>query len=166
MRKLVVSMMCILLLIGCKEKTVEPITVDFICDFTAEYNGMTVSGGLQRDMAGTLTLCVTSPDTLSGMVLRWDGNTAHVSLGDLQYTLETELPQAAAPQLILKILDALFYASQADTLVFDGAQLTGRIGEYAYAAQLDPQTGTLLSMEVPAAALSVRFSNVQKGKGE
>lgn len=161
MRKLVISFICILLLAGCGKKAPAPVTVKFTCDFSAEYNGMTFAGSLRRDMAGTLALSLTSPESLAGMELTWDGNGATVSLGALQYTVEAELPQTAVPRLVLAALDDLFYAASAGTLTAQNGNLYGRVGDYAYTVQTDPDSGTLLSMEFPDAGLTARFTNVQ-----
>ncbi len=163
MRKTVVLLVCgLLLLAGCVGKAPQPVTVNFTCDFLAEYDQMTFAGGLTRDMAGTLKVSLTSPESLSGMQFTQTGEKINVTLGNLNYTVDTQLPQTAVPHLISKALDDIFYAAQAKTLVTENERFTGRVGEYAYHVETDPDTGMLLLMEFPAAALSVRFSNVQE----
>lgn len=162
MLKWIVSMVCVLLLAGCGEKTPDLITVNFTCDISGTYDGMTFSGNLQRDMAGTLSLVLSAPENLSGMRLQYNGKEMTVSLGDLRYTQEMQLPETSVPTLILKALDDLFYAAGAKALVMKDAQVSGKAGEYTYCAQTDLETGELLSLGFPDAALSVRFSNVQR----
>lgn len=142
-------------------KTAPPETVRFSCDFVATYNDLKLEGTLERHNVGTLTLALSAPQSLSGMQLTWDGETATVAYHGLTYTLPAKLPQAAAARLLLDALDDLCKRSADGSLTKDGAAFTGTVGEYGYTVLCDPQSGTLLSLEVPDAAFSVHFSNVK-----
>ena len=155
---------CILtvLLSSCSAaKTAPPQTVRFFCDFVATYGDLQLEGTVERLNVGTLTLSLSTPQSLSGMQLSWDGEKTTVAYRGLTYTMPSKLPQTAAVRLIAETLDDACKRSADATWAKDGATFTGVVGTYGYRLQSDATSGTLLSLEVPDAAFSVRFFNTK-----
>ena len=142
-------------------KTAPPQTVRFSCDFAAEYQDLQLEGTLQRLNVGTLSLSLTVPPSLSGMQISWDGEKATVAFHGLQYTMSAKLPQSAAARLMLETLDDACKRAADGALTKDGVALSGTVGAYRYELLSDAKDGSLVSLEVPDAALSVRFFNAK-----
>ncbi len=168
MRKWMLPLLCVWLVMvsGCgnTRAPAPPTAVNFTCDFTATYREMEFAGKLERAAAGMLTVSLTKPAALNGLTLTWDGEGARVSLGLLHYTMDATLPQSGFGKLLLNVLDAAFCENMAGRLTEIGAQFTGKTGQYDYTLLCEPETGTLLSLQVPDAALSVHFSDLRAAK--
>ena len=91
------------------------------------------------------------------MQLSWDGEKTTVAYRGLTYTMPSKLPQTAGAET----LDDACKRSADGTWAKDGATFTGVVGDYGYRLQSDATSGTLLSLEVPDAAFSVRFFNTK-----
>lgn len=165
MRRCTALLLCILLIgtAGCgSSKSAEPPkTVNFTCDFTATYRELEFAGSLERASAGMLKVSLTVPNALNGMTLTWDGETKRVSLGMLHFAVDSALPPSGFGQLLLDTLDAAFCNPGESTLAAAGAQVSGRVGQYEYQLTCEPETGTLLSLQIPDADLSIHFSNLR-----
>lgn len=165
MRKWIVSLLCALLAVtagcGVSHTPEPPAAVNFVCDFTASYREMQFAGTLKRASAGMLTVSLTEPVALKGLTLTWDGEGARMSLGLLHYSMDSALPQTGFGKLLLDTLDAVFCGAVSGELTDAGARFSGTVGRLSYTVLSVPETGTLLSLDVPDAALSVCFGNVR-----
>lgn len=155
----------ILLFSGCADTAAkEPLTEKFTCDFSVDYQDMQFAGIMQRSNAGTLTMSLKEPKTLSGLTVSHDGEKTTASLGILEYTLDEKLPQASAVNTILDVLDDLFEKAQSGKLIDDGMEFTGKTDGFDYRMLSDPDTGVLMTLEVPDMQLNVKFSGMRKGE--
>jgi hypothetical protein len=147
---------------GCKKAIAPPAVTGFKCGFSATYREIEVEGTLFRNGAGTLEMCISKPETLSGMKFCWDGQQGTVSLGDLRYSFDMELPQKAAPQLVMQVLDGVFRQTASKELTEYGTLCQGEVNGYSFSLLSDRQSGALFSLEVPDAALYIEFKDFQK----
>ncbi|MBP3381622.1 MAG: hypothetical protein J6L00_03155 [Clostridia bacterium] len=139
-----------------------PVTEHFSCDFTATYDGMQLSGAVQRGVNGTILLSLSAPASLAGLQCQLDGENITLTLGDLEYKTEV-IPAAAVPRLLRAVLDALRYAT-ADTTDADVTVYTGTVGTYAFTANVAADSGVLQTVAVPDAKLEMQFTQVKKIK--
>lgn len=72
-----------------------PTFTGFSCKADIAYRDMTVKGRLSRVSAGTLTLEIEEPATLSGMKLSWDGEQVRVNMLGLSVELDRRIFQPA-----------------------------------------------------------------------
>ena len=140
-----------------------PVTTGFSCRVTANYNGMAVEGQMVRHLADDLTLTLTKPDTLNGLTLTLDGNTLTAAWHGVTATVDpAQLPQAGALPLLLHTLDAAATLTDGGERTADGLKFTGETDLGSYTLLSDPETGNLLTLEIPAAELTVTFSDFQR----
>lgn len=154
-----------LLLTGCKrpkEEPVPPVAAGFTCGFTGTYRGEAVAGRLERSSAGLLTVSLTEPQELAGLVAEWDGEQVTLRLMGLSWSVDAgTVPQAALGERVLGALDAVVYGTAAGTVGADGRlTITGEAGEGAsFTLYADPQTGALSALSVPSEELELTFSD-------
>lgn len=136
-----------------------PITENFTCSFTAEYEEMQLGGIIQRGEAGSVTLVLSSPASLNGLVCRLEGEEMTLSLGGLEYKTDV-IPVAAVPRLLREVLDALRHAD----MHTEGEITTcmGTVGTYTFEACVTAKEGFVQSLSVPDAKLEMQFTEVQK----
>ena len=159
-------LLCTGLWSGCQRSsatTAPPVTTGFSCRVTADYNGMAVEGQMVRHLADDLTLTLTEPDTLNGLTLTLDGDTLTAVWHGVTATVDpAQLPQAGALPLLLRTLDAAATLTDGGEHTADGLKFTGETDLGSYTLLSDPETGNLLTLEIPAAELTVTFSDFQR----
>ncbi len=138
----------------------KPVTENFSCDFTATYDQLQLGGSIQRDESGALTLTLSSPASLLGLVCQLNGEDMSLRLGELEYKTEV-IPAAAVPRLLREVLDALRYAT-ADTADADVTTYTGTVGTYTFTARVSAEDGYIQTVAVPDAKLEIQFTDVIK----
>ncbi|MBE6758192.1 MAG: hypothetical protein E7552_06575 [Ruminococcaceae bacterium] len=154
-----------LLLTGCNTAAAvgqRPIAVGFSCTAAGRYHGNEVAGKVERSSAGLLTLTLTKPDELNGLTMTWDGQTVTLDMLGLKWSLSPEkVPSAALGRRLLQALDAVVYTTADGVLTEDGRhKTTGELeGGITYTLYSDPETGALLSLEVPKEELYLTFAD-------
>lgn len=109
-----------------------------------------------------MKLSLTQPDELNGLTMTWDGQTVTLDMLGLRWSLSPEkVPSAALGKCILQSLDAVVYSTTEGVLTEDGRlKTTGEAqAGVPYTLYSDPETGALLSLEVPSEELYVVFSD-------
>ncbi len=154
----------VIVLAGCnrKKSAAEPVSVDFICDFHAQYNDLSAKGVLTRRTAGTLLLEFSEPETLAGLSAEWDGETVTLQYMGLSYDIDPDtLPESALGEGLIAAFDAALRGEGARQETDGRVTVTGLSGNAEYAYVYDAETGTPLSLSVPSLPLTVTFTNVQ-----
>ena len=163
---LICVILCVGLLSGCKggrSKPTAPVTTGFSCTATADYNGLALKGTLTRRIASTLTLTLDEPATLKGLTLRWEEDALTAELHGITATLDpSQLPQAGAIPLLLRTLDAAATLTDGGERTADGLTFRGETDFGSYTLVSDPETGNLLTLDIPSAPLTVTFSDFQR----
>ncbi len=162
-RVLALCLSLLILFTGCaRKKPVEPLAVDFVCEFRAQYNDLTAVGTLTRRTAGTLLLEFAEPETLNGLSAEWDGEKVTLTYLGLSYDVDpAALPENALGEGLLSAFDAAL-RGEGDRQEKDGkVTVTGLSGNAEYTYVYDAETGTPLSLSVPSLPLTVTFTNVQ-----
>ena len=137
-----------------------PTFTGFSCNADIAYRDMTVKGRLSRVSAGTLTLDIEEPATLSGMTLSWDGEQVRVNMLGLSVNLDpADIPASALGSALVDTLDAALRV-QDQAVLSDGVmKLEGECTAGGYTVTSDPETGALLTVSVPALELSATFAD-------
>lgn len=148
---------------GCRPtQPTEPIAVDFVCEFRAEYNDLTATGTLTRRTAGTLLLEFSEPETLKGLSAEWDGEKVTLRYLGLSYDVDpATLPENALGEGLLSAFDAAL-RGEGEKQEEDGkVTVNGLSGTSTYTFVYDAKSGAPLSLVIPAIPLTVTFSNTQ-----
>lgn len=169
MRRFIIGiclLLCTGLWSGCQRSsttTAPPVTTGFSCRVAADYNGMAVEGQMVRHLADDLTLTLSEPATLNGLILTLDGETLTAEWHGVTATVDpAQLPQAGAIPLLLRTLDAAATLTDGGENTADGLKFTGETDLGSYTLLSDPNTGNLITLEIPAAELTVTFSDFQR----
>ncbi|HIW74518.1 MAG TPA: hypothetical protein H9684_09350 [Firmicutes bacterium] len=142
----------------------EPVTAGFECDLDVQYRDMEVKGHLTRRTAGSLLLELTEPSTLNGLSMEWDGEKVVLKLHELSFDVDPAvLPESALGQGLLSALDAAVGQREDRTRTGEGLATSGSITQGEFTLVSDPDTGALLSLQIPAMELSAQFSNFTAG---
>ncbi len=137
-----------------------PVTTGFECDADLTYRDMQVKGHLTRLTTGTLTLDVTEPETLKGMTMQWDGETVSVKMYGLSFGVDpAAVPQTALGKSLLAALDAALHPAGEGQVTESGLVTSGEAAGGSFTITSDPETGSLLALEIPSAELKATFSN-------
>ena len=153
----------VLLLSSCSHGaagTTAPTFTGFSCKDDIAYRDMKVKGRLSRVSAGTLTLEIEEPSTLSGMKLSWDGEQVRVNMLGLSVELDpADIPASALGSALVDTLDTALRVQ--DQAVFsDGVmKLDGECAAGSYTVTSDPATGALLTVAVPDLELRASFAD-------
>ena len=156
-------LVCLYALTACQspaDDPEEPVVTGFACDLEATYGDMAVSGHISRGAAGTLTLELSEPATLDGLTMMWDGDQVTLGMHGLTFGIDpTAIEQTALGKGLLSALDAALGShggarTEDNTLSTKGESVSGE-----FELLSDPETGNLLSLRVPALALTATFSN-------
>lgn len=152
-----------LVLVGCnRKKSVEPVAVDFMCNFKAQYNDLTAVGTITRRTAGTLLLEFSEPETLNGLSAEWDGEKVTLRYLGLSYDVDpATLPENALGEGLLSAFDAALRGEGERTEADGKVTVSGLSGNSTYTYVYDAQTGVPLSLTVPSIPLTVTFSNLK-----
>lgn len=159
-----IAVLCVLLCflcIACRPiQPSDPLSVDFSCDFRAEYQSLTVAGTLTRHTAGTLQLTFTEPETLRDVSADWNGENVSLRYMGLSFSADA-LPERALGDQLIHAFDAAFSGEgereQNDETVTLNGTSSGKPFTYIY----DSESGKPLSLSVPSLPLTVTFSNVR-----
>lgn len=162
-RSSLIAVGLLFLLSACGKQESRPPTVSgFRCHTVITCDALTAEGELTRETAGMLTLELTQPETLRGMQLRWDGETATVKLHGLSFGVDPEaLPASGFGKALLSSLDAAT-GSVPGTYDDEGRCRTaghGASGDFTLTS--DPETGYLLSLTIPSLHLTATFSSFE-----
>lgn len=137
-----------------------PVTTGFECDADLTYRDMQVKGHLTRLTTGTLTLDIDEPETLKGMTMQWDGETVSVKMYGLSFGLDpAAVPETALGRSLLAALDAALHPSGEGKVTENGLVTNGEAAGGTFTITSDPETGSLLSLELPSAQLKATFTN-------
>ena len=153
------------LLLGCNRTASAghlPIAVGFSCNAEGTLKGDPIAGSIERSGAGLLRMSLTQPDELNGLTMTWDGQTVTLEMMGLQWSLDPEkVPRAALGKRVLQSLDAVVYTTTDGVLTEDGRLKT--VGDadtgVPYTLYSDPESGALLSLEIPSEELYLVFSD-------
>ena len=153
----------LMLCTGCRPKqSAEPVAVDFMCEFRAQYNDLTATGTLTRRTAGTLLLEFSEPETLNGLSAEWDGEKVTLKYLGLSYDVDPhKLPENALGEGLLSAFDTAL-RGEGERQEEDGkVTVNGFSGNAAYTYVYDATSGAPLSLSIPSIPLTVTFSNLQ-----
>ncbi len=158
MKRSFLSLFLVLLLCltGCKS-SVSPVAENFSCAFTATYKEIQLAGNLERGAVGTLTVTLTAPPSLAGLICRLENEDITLTLGDLEYKTAV-IPAAAVPTVLRDMLDALSRGATEGA----AAEFTGMAGTYGFTARVAPDSGVLQAVSVPDASLEIEFQNIEE----
>ena len=153
------------LILGCNRTAATghlPIAVGFSCEAEGTLKGDPIAGTIERSGAGLLRMALTQPDDLNGLVMTWDGQTVTLEMLGMQWSLDPEkVPRAALGKRVMQSLDAVVYSAADGVLTEDGRLKTVGNAEAGvpYTLYSDPETGALLSLEIPSEELYLVFSD-------
>ena len=161
-RLIALCLSCLLLCVGCRrQQAAEPIAVDFICSFRAQYNDLTAVGTLTRRTAGTLLLKFSEPETLNGLSAEWDGEKVTLRYLGLSYNVDpAKLPENALGEGLLSAFDATFRGEGERSETDGKITVNGLSGNAQYTYVYDAKSGAPLSLTIPNIPLTVTFTNV------
>lgn len=162
-RILVLCFTCLIILTGCSRKQpTEPVAVDFVCEFQAQYNDLTATGTLTRRTAGTLLLQFSKPETLAGLSAEWNGEKVTLKYGGLSYDVDPDkLPESALGEGLITAFDAALRGDGERQEADGKVTVSGLSGNAQYTYVYDASTGMPLSLSIPSLPLTVTFSNTQ-----
>lgn len=151
------------ILTGCNQKKViEPVSVDFVCEFRAQYNNLTTTGTLTRRTAGTLLLEFSTPENLADLSAEWDGEKVTLKYMGLSYDIDPKaLPENALGEGLITAFDAALRGEGKREEADGKVTVSGLSGNAEYTYVYDAKSGTPLSLSVPSLPLNVTFTNVQ-----
>ena len=131
------------------EKAAAQLAQPFDAHVVIRMENFTMDGDLNRTAPGKAALRVTKPETLSGMQFLLDGETVEVQWMGISVKLDedSKLVRAALSQIRARI--------EGETLLISGEQ-----GESRFELQLDPETGSLLSLRLPELDFDCRFDPI------
>ena len=145
---------------GGKGGAERPVTTGFECDADLTYRDMQVKGHLTRLTTGTLTLDIDEPETLKGMTMQWDGETVSVKMYGLSFGVDpAAVPQTALGKSLLAALDAALHPAGEGQVTESGLVTSGEAAGGSFTITSDPETGSLLALEIPSAELKATFTN-------
>ena len=144
------------------EKAAAQLTQPFDAHAVIRMENFTMEGDLNRTAPGKAALRVTKPETLSGMQFLLDGETVEVQWMGISVKLDedSKLVRAALSQIV-RTLDAaagekgIRARMEGTTLLISGEQ-----EESHFELQLDPETGSLLSLRLPELDFDCRFDPI------
>lgn len=120
---------------------------------------MQIKGHLTRLTTGTLTLDIDEPETLKGMTMQWDGETVSVKMYGLSFGWILP-PCRKPPWREPSRRPGRRPASLGGGEVTENGLVTnGEAAGGAFTITSDPETGSLLSLELPSAQLKATFTN-------
>ena len=160
MKKIVLSLMCLILLCGCGKKqsvdvTLESVSFDAAITY-GSYNctcNITISGG------GMLASTILSPESIAGTTLSYDGENLTVNYMGLEYMPEMPISGDAANDIINKILQSASSGAKSAERVDDSFVLEGEVSGYEYSLFVT-EAGLPLSLLCVEADLVAEFTNV------
>ena len=163
MKKAVISvLMLIVFLCGCggKNKSATPVTkgVSFIADVT--YYNECYTCDVAVDENGVMTATVTSPEELSGVKLKFDGENVTAEYLGLTYTLKTDtMPLGNVALSIYNVFTHIaengLTAEQDESNCIIENEIEGEKYEFIFAP-----SGLPLELKMPQKELKVIFNNV------
>ena len=163
MKKAVISvLMLIVFLCGCggKNKSATPVTkgVSFIADVT--YYNECYTCDVAVDEKGIMTATVTSPEELSGVKLKFDGENVTAEYLGLTYTLKTDtMPLGNVALSIYNVFTHIaengLTAEQDESNCIIENEIEGEKYEFIFAP-----SGLPLELKMPQKELKVIFNNV------
>ena len=163
MKKAVISvLMLIVFLCGCggKNKSAIPVTkgVSFIADVT--YYNECYTCDVAVDEKGIMTATVTSPEELSGVKLKFDGENVTAEYLGLTYTLKTDtMPLGNVALSIYNVFTHIaengLTAEQDESNCIIENEIEGEKYEFVFAP-----SGLPLELKMPQKELKVIFNNV------
>ncbi len=158
MRRLAALLLvCALLFAGCG-KSPPPITEGFSCTVSLEYDGAAYEGIFTRSAAQSGMLALTSPPSVNGLSMAWEGEEVVLSYGGMTLRLDEEkLPVGAAVKIVSRALDACAAQSSAA-----GGTIHGELAGTAFVIAFDEQSGFPAKLELPSVPITVTFSAWQK----
>ena len=144
---------------GGTEDASPPEAVGFSYDVAVTYGELSFTGRLIRPAAGQCVLEVNSPAVLKGMRFTLDENGASVSYRGLQLPPEsTGLPDTGFFEPFTQAMDAIVQTELTAEKHLSGIRYRGSIPIGGFVLLCDPN-GRILSLELPAYALTVTMSN-------
>lgn len=166
MRRAACIVVCLLVLItGCSgsKPAADPVGEGFTCTVQAVYRDMTVAGTLTREIAGTLTLAFTEPETLNGLTACWNGETVTLSMYGLEFSVDpATVPESALGEEIITAFDTAL-RGEGERTIEDGKLIVSGNGQNgAYTLTFDAETGEPLSLSVPSLPLSATFFDFEQ----
>ncbi len=157
--------LCVCLLGGCRasQPTALPVTCGFTCNTAIQYKEMAITGALSRSSAGSLELALSSPPSLEGMVLSWNGEGVSASLYGMTVDVDpSTLPMDGLGSVLTRTLDSVGRTPEEGKLTDKGWEWQGRVDGQSVTLISDPSDGTPRSLELPQIPLKVTFSNFKQ----
>lgn len=138
----------------------KPATTGFECDVDMTYQDMQLGGHLTRESAGALKLDFTSPASLDGISMLWDGETITMKAGALSFGVDPDaVPESALGRCLLDALDTGYRGEENGEITDEGLAISGQSVNGQFEILADPATGHLLSMKIPKLNVTAHFSN-------
>lgn len=152
-------------LIGCSSKTSEPqrpeLLSGFEADCIANIDDMQLKGRLKWRGADGCVVDVIEPSSLSGMSVELAGDTARLKYGILEKQLKiSDYPQAAYVNAVNEALKSYVAGTDIKSeAVGDFWKFSGFSENMEYIIVVNPQTKSILSLDIPDLNISIIFEN-------
>lgn len=153
------------MLVSCKKScSVIPVLRGITFCAAVSYYNECYEGNATVDDDGNMSVTVTSPDTLNGLVLGFCGSSACAEYSGLEYKYDiTAMPDGSAYSLLYEILSV---AAESEVLDCSGEYIIEGKADGADFRLLLGGTGFPISAEIPSCGLTVEFKNASLIPGE
>lgn len=160
---------CIVLFsaVGCKQKAIDPqVVVDgsnkpFETHATVSYRDMDLDMRLVRQGSDFYEIEVLSPETVKGMSFIYGEGNLKVKYKGLAFNVDPEIyPAQMMADMIIDAMNSALTVegisinSESDTYMIEGKCISG-----SFALDVDPQTGNMISLNVPSENFQADFTN-------
>lgn len=144
------------------EKAAAQLAQPFDAHVVIRMENFTMDGDLNRTAPGKAALRVTQPETLSGMQFLLDGDTVEVQWKGLSVKLDEDsrLVRAALSQIIRTLDGAAAEKGIRARMEGEALLISGEQEETRFELRLDPETGSLLSLQLPELDFDCRFDPI------
>ena len=158
MKRILSLVFMLVLLCGCGEKTVTPVTRQI--SFTAKityYNEQFVCD-TKVDKNGVTEMTVKSPDSLKGLCFTVSKDKTVAEFLGLTYTPQTEeMPYFIVTRTLFELLDTV--SGKKGKCEEENCVISGKVGERPFDLTLAP-TGLPICAEIPDDSFTVEFCNM------
>jgi len=155
MKKIIFIVLSLILLCGCGDKTVTPVTrqISFTANITYYNEQFVCETNVDKD--GVTQMTVVSPETLKGLSFTVNESGITAEFLGLKYTPKTEnMPYSIVTYTVYELLNAAH--NRKLELNEKNCILSGKLGERPFTLTVSP-AGMLLKAQIPDDSFTVEF---------